>query len=83
MRTTDSGIAMLAKELHFRKALSAMAGIDSGIVMVFKDGHNAKTDSPMAVTDWGPGDSNAYQRIAFIKGTFPNGRHRLRDCNAC
>ena len=53
MAVTDSGIAMLSKDLQSLKAPSPMAVTDSGIAMLSKDLQSLKAPSPMAVTDSG------------------------------
>ena len=53
MAVTDSGIAMLAKEMHPSKADSPMVVTDWGIVILAKEPHLWKARSPMAVTESG------------------------------
>ena len=54
MDVTDSGIVMLAKEMHFRKAEFPMDVTDSGIGMLAKEMQSWKGHGPpMAVTDSG------------------------------
>jgi len=53
MAVTDSGIAMLSKDLHSLKAPSPLAVTDPGIAMLSKDLHSLKAPFPMAVTNSG------------------------------
>ena len=81
MLVTESGIVMLANELHPEKALAPMVATESGMMVFANEVHPEKAPSPMLVTV--SGRSNLVMAVHSAKALLPivtteKGKKKLR-----